>query len=317
MDDEEDFYDQVVDFPNPQARQSYKELVGLDEIKTNLVNETHMLLVPQSVHQWSQEHYDEHLALVEDFLSRAPLIVFSGDVGTGKTALAESFPDVIARQAEMDMQLFRMSLTTRGSGAVGQMTTFITNAFQEVIDQAKSLRPSKGDEKPQGGIVLLIDEADALAQSREFDQMHHEDKAGVNSLIRGLDTLQSFSPRLPVLVLMCTNRDYALDPAIKRRASSVFQFSRPDYEQRLALLKDKLRGAGLSSETLKVLAERTGVQDEEGVPFSYSDMTQKLLPRILLEAFQEGSPIKRSHVLKVVETMDPTPPFSIKNNVTQ
>ena len=62
-------------------------------------------------------------------------------------------------------------------------------------------------------IVVIIDEADAIAQSREFGQMHHEDRAGVNALIRGIDTVAT--ERRPVLVLLCTNRLSALDPAIR------------------------------------------------------------------------------------------------------
>ena len=56
----------------------------------------------------------------------------------------------------------------------------------------------------------MIDEADALAQSRELGQMHHEDRAGVNALIRGLDQLAADRGR--VLVVMCTNRIESLGP---------------------------------------------------------------------------------------------------------
>ena len=35
----------------------------------------------------------------------------------------------------------------------------------------------------RGAVILLVDEADALAQSREAAQMHHEDRAGVNAFL--------------------------------------------------------------------------------------------------------------------------------------
>lgn len=70
--------------------------------------------------------------------------------------------------------------------------------------------------------MLLIDEADALAQSRENAQMHHEDRAGVNAFIRGIDRIAN--QKLPAAVLMCTNRLKALDPAVQRRAAEVLTF---------------------------------------------------------------------------------------------
>src|SRR5258708_8208659 len=82
--------------------------------------------------------------------------------------------------------------------------------------------------KPTASAILLIDEADSLAQSREMAQMHHEDRAGVNALIRGIDDVAN--AKLACLVLMCTNRLGALDPAIRRRAAALFEFARPSQE---------------------------------------------------------------------------------------
>jgi len=39
--------------------------------------------------------------------------------------------------------------------------------------------------------------------------MHHEDKAGVNAFIRGVDNLGN--GKLPAAVIMCTNRVSTLD----------------------------------------------------------------------------------------------------------
>jgi AAA+ superfamily predicted ATPase len=88
--------------------------------------------------------------------------------------------------------------------------------------------------------VLLVDEADALAQSRELAQMHHEDRAGVNALLRGIDGIRS--DRLPVLTILCTNRLDAIDPAVQRRAAAVEMFGRPGQAQRAALLTHLLAG---------------------------------------------------------------------------
>lgn len=52
----------------------------------------------------------------------------------------------------------------------------------------------------RGAVILLVDEADALAQSRETAQMHHEDRAGLNAFIRGIDRIAN--AKLPAAVIM-------------------------------------------------------------------------------------------------------------------
>ena len=116
--------------------------------------------------------------------------------------------------------LYALSLNVRGTGAVGEMSSLLSAAFTKIGAEAKKgVRQEKGS---LSAVILLIDEADALAQSREFSQMHHEDRAGVNALIRGVDTLTV--GKLPAIVVMCTNRVDSIDPAVKRRASVVFDF---------------------------------------------------------------------------------------------
>jgi AAA+ superfamily predicted ATPase len=158
------------------------------------------------------------------------------------------------------------------------MTKLISTAFEFISSEAKKLKNSNS--QSDGGIILLIDEADALAQSRELSQMHHEDKAGVNAFIRGIDQLGN--GKLPVAVIMCTNRVKSLDPAIKRRASEIFTFSRPNEIQREAILK-KYIGHMFNDEVLiKDLVKFTG-PNGRAYGFTFSDLTQRLLPSIVLD----------------------------------
>ena len=133
-------------------------------------------------------------------LRRPPLVLLAGDVGSGKTELAETIGDAVARQEKINITLFPLSLSTRGQGRVGEMTQLISAAFDYTIEEAKKLKSSDG--RARGAVILLIDEADALAQSRENSQMHHEDRAGVNTFIRGIDRIAN--AQLPAAVIMCT-----------------------------------------------------------------------------------------------------------------
>ncbi|SRR5260370_30262334 len=118
------------------------------------------------------------------------------------------------------------------------MTTLLTRAFERVSKDFARARGTDGRAAAMG--VLLVDEADALARSRELAQMHHEDRAGVNALLRGIDGIRS--DRLPVLTILCTNRLDAIDPAVQRRAAAVEMFERPGQAQRAALLTHLLAG---------------------------------------------------------------------------
>jgi SpoVK/Ycf46/Vps4 family AAA+-type ATPase len=233
-----DVFERSEKFPNPAAGERYHRLVGLDEVKARLLTEARLLLNPELLERWSTMHHGRVLPVVTALRERVPLFVFAGDVGTGKTVLAETFGHELARVEEISVTLMRLSLNARGTGRVGEMTSLIATAFRAVEERVAGQRGSK---RPTTGVVLLIDEADALAQSREASQMHHEDRAGVNALIRGIDHVSAAG--LPVITVMCTNRKSAIDPAVQRRAAQIFEFERPNEAQRAEILR-RVRGHG-------------------------------------------------------------------------
>ena len=299
-----ELFDEVRQMPNVEADREFKKLVGLDHLKTVLLKEARLVLVPELLERWSIEKHGHVLPCVEQFHRRPPLMVFSGDVGTGKTTLADSLGDPIARVEGIGVTLLRLSLITRGEGAVGQMTHLISQAFDEVTELAR--KGSKSNGKPASAVVFVIDEADALAESRATEQMHHEDRAGVNALIRGIDRLAR--ERLPVLVILCTNRSKSLDPAVLRRAAVHYEFKRPSAEQRVALFRSAFNDI-FDDDQYRELAWLTG-PDGKGrdYGYSFSDITQRLIPNILLEAFPDR-PASFGLASSVLGRTEPTQPF--------
>ena len=91
------------------------------------------------------------MSLVNVYLDRPPLFVFTGDVGCGKTALAESFGDQIARSENLAVSVYRLSLNARGSGAVGEMTKLIAAAFTVVREAAERVSDRGGPSARRGG----------------------------------------------------------------------------------------------------------------------------------------------------------------------
>lgn len=297
-----ELFDEVFELPDPSLNRQYRNLAGLDLVKEQLHKDAVLLLDPSALDSWSQKFHGGLLAAIEELRGRPPLILFSGDIGTGKTTLAESFGDRLAREQKVGVNVHRLGLMTRGQGAVGEMTHLITRAFAEVETQAKL---GRSGEKVKSATILIIDEADALVASRATEQMHHEDRAGVNAVIRGVDRLTD--ARLPVLVLMCTNREGALDPAIMRRASARFTFGRPNAEQREFLFR-RAFGELFRAGELAKLVELTGEQGGRSYGMTYSDMTNRLIPSILLDAFPD-----RAVTFAIAESVSrrtaPTPPF--------
>ncbi|MDP2479051.1 MAG: AAA family ATPase [Candidatus Palauibacterales bacterium] len=154
------------------------------------------------------------------------------------------------------------------------MTSLISSVFEMALARAADF-----DEIT----VLLLDEADALASSRETPQMHHEDRAGVNALIQGVGRIAA--ARKPVLVVFCTNRPGSLDPAIRRRAADIFKFTRPTDEQRRTLLEAILEDLDLDEKDLAELVDSTGPSNGRGYGFTFSDIHTRLVPNAVREAY--------------------------------
>lgn len=295
-----DLFDQPITYPDSDYNDRLNYLVGLDDHKSRLVKIISLLVNPGRFDSWLKKHHPDATDVLHHVLRRPPLIVLAGDVGSGKSELALTIGDAVARQEKIDVILFPLSLSARGQGRVGEMTQLVSAAFAKTIDEAQKLQRSKG------AVLLLIDEADALAQSRESGQMHHEDKAGVNAFIRGIDSIAN--KELPVAVLMCTNRLGALDPAVKRRAAEILSFSRPNDLQRSTVLSEPLRRLGLRQAEIRKIVAMTGAGEGRPYGFSFSDLTQRLIPSIVLSAYPDHA-VDATAALSIAKNLVPTPPF--------
>lgn len=301
----EGLFARTEEFPNSSAQERFTALVGLDDLIDRLVTDAVALLNPTMLQRWSWDVHGEVIPAVGAIVDRTPLFVFAGDVGVGKTEVAEVIGQVIAVRTDTDVTLYPLSLSARGRGAVGEMTTLLTRAFERIsADFAKARR---GDGMATSLGVLLVDEADALAQSRELAQMHHEDRAGVNALLRGIDGMRV--DRLPVLTILCTNRLVALDPAVQRRAAAIEVFQRPTHTQRTALLTRLLAGTKLSSLEIDAVGLATGATAARPYGYTYSDLRQRLVPEIVLAAYRRGVAVDSLIANEILSLTQPTRPF--------
>lgn len=283
-----------IPLPDSRLKAQAGRLVGFTARYEKIRQDLRLLVDHEGLERWSKKHYRGRVALLDSLVDRYPLVVFHGDVGTGKTATAEAVANALANELGKDAMLFKLSTRVRGQGNVGEMSTLINQAFDIATKEAGKAKSS----------YLIIDEADSLAASRTGTQSHHEDKVAVNTLIQKVDDSRRLNGRL--LVILCTNRYQDIDPAIIRRAAYIEAFLRPDKDERREILELDCNGLGLSAATLDEIAELTGAGGKYSVTYTYSDIRTRLLPEALSRAYPDRA-ITHDDLIAAVAKVAPSP----------
>lgn len=276
--------------PERTAKQGFDALVGIDEHKRDLMDGLLLLLAPEKLETWAHRHHPKGLPLAKTVHGAAPLVLLAGEVGCGKTVLATTVGTPLATALKEKVLVLETPSNIRGTGLVGELSARVTEAFT----QAKA-------KVGKGVGLLIIDEADDLGLSRSESQAHHEDKAGLNVLVKQLNLLAREKCRMAVL--MITNRARAMDPALLRRASLTLHFTRPGPTERHRLFEMILEGSRHTTQDVEDLV----IRSERSVPFSYSDLTQRVARAALLAALRDDMPFGPASLFAALDLVDPSP----------
>lgn len=287
-------FDSETVLPDETLLRRQKTLLGFDARYTRVHDQLRLLLNIGQLAAWNRQHHGGCLAICDLVAEQYPLVIFHGDVGTGKTAMAECMANrLVAEARSEDSLLFKLSNRVRGSGMVGEMGTLIAEAFKKVTASAGKTRRS----------ILIIDEGDSLAAARNQQHSHHEDKVAVNTLIQCVDDLRQYGGR--IVVFLCTNRLSVVDPALQRRAAIMEEFRRPSDEERRQLLTMDLAGLNLSPAQIGQLVTATG--QRHGVPgWTYSDIRTRLYPTALAKAYPDSA-LRFEHLLATAGALKASP----------
>lgn len=171
--------------------------------------------------------------LAEAGLRAKSRLLFWGPPGCGKTVTA----GWLANELCLPFAMVRLgALITSFVGETG-------SNLQQVLTMAA-----------QTPMVLLIDEADAIAKARDDNNDVGELRRVVNALLQGLD---SFEARHSIVVL-ASNHSHLFDPAVWRRFDDVVPFSLPTKAERLVLLRHLTSGLKLSGSVEEAAKQMAG-----------------------------------------------------------
>ena len=276
--------------PNEVSINKFDNLIGIDSQKNTLLNTLNLLLNTKSIEVWKKKHHPRGLSFFDNY-AKDPLIILSGEVGCGKTELANSIASPLAKKLDIIIKTYETPSNIRGSGRVGEISSRITEAFN--IIKSKVVNDKLG--------ILIIDEGDDLATSRSQNQAHHEDRAGLNVLIKQLDLLKKEKKK--IVVILITNRENVLDPAFYRRATLHLKFERPNRENREKIFKHIFQNIKLNDSILKELLSSS----EKNPPYTYSDLIQKIGTQALFKAIELNKPFSPEIYLDVLLKTEASP----------
>ena len=192
--------------------------------------------------------------------------LFAGPPGTGKTMVA----GLIAKELALD--LYQIDLSKIVSKWVGETEKQLARVF---------------DAAEAGHALLLFDEADALFAKRSAEVKSAVDRYANHEVNYLLQRVESFGG----VVILTTNLDASIDPALRRRLAAHITFGPPEYDERLRLWK-------------QMLSDRAdyGTLDLDELATEFEDLSgANIRNAVLAGAFLaagEDAPIGQEHLLR-------------------
>ncbi len=115
-------FDTETVLPDSQLSARENGLLGFSKRYDRVYNQLRLLLDLGQLGAWSKDYHQGVLPICSLVADQYPLVIFHGDVGTGKTAMAECIANRIVRGAGRgDSVLRKRGKRGRGRGSEGAM----------------------------------------------------------------------------------------------------------------------------------------------------------------------------------------------------
>ncbi|HNX09986.1 MAG TPA: AAA family ATPase [Methanothrix sp.] len=215
----------------------------------------------------------KYLTEPEKFGRWAPRnILFYGVSGTGKTMIAK------ALSAETGVPM----LAVKSTSLIGEFVGEGARQIHSLYEKAEEMSPC----------IIFIDELDAIALDRRYQDLRGDVSEIVNSLLTEMDGISS---RKGVCTIAATNQIEVLDASVRSRFEEEIEFRLPNMDERIALLENNAATIPLEmvDVNLKEIARQT-----EG--FSGRDLVEKVLKPALHHAIMDDEKITQRHLEEAI-----------------
>ena len=216
---------------------------------------------------------EKFLADPEKFGRWAPRnILFYGVSGTGKTMIAK------ALSAKTGVPMLAVKSTSLIGEYVGEGARQIHSLYEKAAESAPC--------------IIFIDELDAIALDRRYQDLRGDVSEIVNSLLTEMDGI---SNRKGICTIAATNQIEVLDASVRSRFEEEIEFRLPNKEERLLLLEKNAATMPLAMENVNLseIARQT-----EG--FSGRDLVEKVLKAALHHAIMDECNITQRHLEETI-----------------
>ncbi|NLI62382.1 MAG: AAA family ATPase [Methanosarcinaceae archaeon] len=217
-------------------------------------------VVGQSAAKKKCKIIERYLKEPERFGKWAPRnVLFYGPSGTGKTMLARALAN------EVDVPFFSVKATN----LIGEFVGEGSRQIHELYEKAEEMAPC----------IVFIDEIDAIALDRQYQELRGDVLEIVNALITEMDGL---SERQGICTIGSTNRIATIDPAIRSRFEEEIEFVLPNAEEIENIIK-------LNIETFPIPSEQFSLKSfsKKAVGLSGRDLVEKILKKAIHKAIIE------------------------------
>jgi len=233
---------------------TFADVAGIDEAKEELSEIVDFLRNPSKFQKLGGQ------------IPKGCLLI--GPPGTGKTLLAKAIA------GEANVPFFSIS----GSDFVEMFVGVGASRVRDMFEQGKRNAPC----------IIFIDEFDAIALNRGYQEIRGDVSEIVNALLTEMDGIDEHDG---ICTIAATNMRHTLDPAIRSRFEEEIEFTLPNLEERREILKF------YTGTFPRKLAKDVDIEELSKLTHGFSgrDLVEKLLKNALHKAILAGGKVKMSH----------------------